>query len=143
MEDDLPSGAGRLRKRLPAALFVATALQEPLSGAPVVARAADDAPEPTAYVRRTYEVKVPFFTQYWWVGFLVLFIVFLMFMLVLYAAVQCHFKESEQRRRRKEIEATQFPMEKSSSEDEVASDGGSHASRSGRSASSNPLCVGS
>ncbi|KAG5485788.1 hypothetical protein LSCM1_07200 [Leishmania martiniquensis] len=139
MRGALTSGTGRLPRHLIAVLFAATALQGALSGTPLVAQAADDTPEPTAYVRRTYEVKVPFFTEYWWVGFIMLFVGFLLIVLVLYVTVQCHFKESDQRRRRKEVEATEIPME-GSSDDEMASHGGSHSSRSGQSTTSNPLC---
>jgi uncharacterized membrane protein len=84
-------------------------------------------PAPTAYVRRTYTVNVPFFTKYWWVGFIIMFAAFVLIVLVLYVAVQCHFKESDQRRRRKEIEANRRSPEVSSDEDELEGDRYSNA----------------
>lgn len=92
-------------------------------------------PTPTTYVRRTYTVNVPFFTKYWWVGFIIMFIAFLLIVLVLYVAVQCHFKEADQRRRRKEIENRRRSPEVSSEEELEADD----FSNGGRSEQSNPL----
>ncbi|KPI90614.1 hypothetical protein ABL78_0210 [Leptomonas seymouri] len=66
--------------------------------------AADTTPMPTMYVRRTYPIEVPFFTKYWWVGFVVMFLVFLLIVLALGIAVRYHFKEADQHRRKTEIE---------------------------------------
>ncbi|KAL7698377.1 hypothetical protein NQL31_003702 [Lotmaria passim] len=92
-------------------------------------------PTPTTYVRRTYTVDVPFFTKYWWVGFIIMFLAFLLIVLVLYVAVQCHFKESDQRRRRKEIEASQRNPEVTSEDEEETDNYGN----GGRAESINPL----
>lgn len=92
-------------------------------------------PTPTTYVRRTYTVDVPFFTKYWWVGFIIMFLAFLLIVLVLYVAVQCHFKEPDQRRRRKEVEASQRNPEVSSEDEEETDNYGN----GGRAESINPL----
>lgn len=114
--------------RVSAALLLASALATAASAAVVT-------PTPTTYVRRTYTVNVPFFTQYWWVGFIIMFLAFLLIVVVLYVAVQCHFKESDQHRRRKEIEATRRGQVSDSEEEMISDD----YSNGGRSEGSNPL----
>ncbi|CBZ24095.1 hypothetical protein, unknown function [Leishmania mexicana MHOM/GT/2001/U1103] len=139
MEAGRGYGAARQPKRLLTALSVAAALLAALGGAPLVAQADVETPKPTAYVRRTYHVKVPFFTQYWWVGFIIMILVFLVIVMALYAAVQHHFKHSEQLRRRKEIEMSRMRIESGSGDGEARSQGADQYSRSGQSSCSNPL----
>ncbi|CAJ1986429.1 hypothetical protein conserved [Leishmania donovani] len=139
MEAGHGCGAARQPKRLLTPLFVAAALLAAFGGALLVAQAEVETPEPTPYVRRTYEVKVPFFTQYWWVGFIIMILVLLLVVMVLYAAVQHHFKHSEQLRRRKEIEMSRMHIESGSGDDDARSQGAGQYSRSGRSSYSNPL----
>ncbi|CAG9569358.1 hypothetical protein LMJF_08_0600 [Leishmania major strain Friedlin] len=139
MEAGHGCGAARQRKGPLSVLFVAAALLATLGGALLFAQANVETPKPTPYVRRTYEAKVPFFTQYWWVGFVIMILVFLLVVMVLYAAVQHHFKHSEQLRRRKEIEMSRTRIESSSVDDKARSQGADQCSRSKQSSYSNPL----
>ncbi|GET86191.1 hypothetical protein, unknown function [Leishmania tarentolae] len=139
MEDGHECGKARQPKRLRTALFMAAALLATLDGAPLVAQAALRTPEPTPYVRRTYEVQVPFFTKYWWVGFIIMILAFALVVVVLYVAVQYHFRQSEQLRRRKEIEMSGVRIDGGGDDDDTRSHGGRQRSQSRRSSCSNPL----
>ncbi|KAI5690117.1 hypothetical protein MNV84_00992 [Leishmania braziliensis] len=139
MEGARQCGATRLPKRLLAALFAVTVLLEALDDTLPVAQAVVETPAPTPYVRRTYEAKVSFFTKYWWVGFIMMFVAFLLVVGALYVAVQFHFKESEQRDRRKELEMNRFSIENCRGGEEVGGPEADQQGRSGQSLRNNPL----
>ncbi|KAG5510811.1 hypothetical protein JKF63_07883 [Porcisia hertigi] len=141
MAISLRCGAVQQAKRLIAALLVATTLLEALRGASLVPRVAAETPAPTPYVRQTYKVDVGFFAQYWWVGFILIFLGVLFILFVIRMAVKCHFRESEQHRRRKFFEMKKVnPDNIIDDDDDVGSDVFYPRSQSGRSQPTNPLC---